>query len=169
MDAIVARAKTFYDNGWKFFGRPDQITPFSLAEAGFECIGTDKVRCHGCKGILKNWDKHDIPMTEHRRHFPDCPFVKNWDMEILKSHESVKVALSLDIPFETIVKIVGNNPAILGKPAFRLYDACVTTSIVGNRKYPSVENEAERKRIAQEYAEGNHYDEPWSWRRVALR
>ncbi|NP_001090613.1 uncharacterized protein LOC100036859 [Xenopus laevis] len=52
-------------------------TPSELAKAGFYFVGPgDKVACFTCDGTLSNWEPNDVAMSEHRRHFPDCPFVK---------------------------------------------------------------------------------------------
>ncbi|XP_041370861.1 baculoviral IAP repeat-containing protein 2-like [Gigantopelta aegis] len=50
--------------------------PLTLALAGFFYTGvSDRVRCAFCRGVLKNWLRLDDPMSEHRSHFPRCPFV----------------------------------------------------------------------------------------------
>lgn len=53
----------------------DEISPSSLAKAGFFYVEDDSVQCAFCRGIIKNWKPGEIPMEEHRRHFPRCPFV----------------------------------------------------------------------------------------------
>ncbi|KAM8976739.1 baculoviral IAP repeat-containing protein 2 [Pelodytes ibericus] len=54
------------------------LTPSELAKAGFYYLGPgDKVICFSCEGKLNNWEPKDNAMSEHRRHFPECPFVKN--------------------------------------------------------------------------------------------
>lgn len=48
-----------------------------FAQAGFIFFGRpDRVQCVFCYGILRNWNDNDIPMEEHRKHFPQCPFVQ---------------------------------------------------------------------------------------------
>ncbi|GFN99272.1 baculoviral iap repeat-containing protein 7-like [Plakobranchus ocellatus] len=50
-----------------------------FAQAGFVYIGPpDRVQCVVCQGILKNWNDNDSPIEEHRKHFPDCRFVKEY-------------------------------------------------------------------------------------------
>ncbi|XP_050392201.1 baculoviral IAP repeat-containing protein 7-A isoform X2 [Patella vulgata] len=67
----MARLQTFKDS-WPH-GSP---SPNDLAKAGFSFTGApDRVQCVFCNGILKNWQDVDIPMIEHRKHFPYCPFV----------------------------------------------------------------------------------------------
>ncbi|KAG8452983.1 hypothetical protein GDO86_004695 [Hymenochirus boettgeri] len=54
------------------------LSPSELAKAGFYYIGPeDKVACFACPLKLSNWEPKDNAMSEHRRHFPDCPFLKN--------------------------------------------------------------------------------------------
>ena len=54
------------------------VLPAMLAAAGFFYTGqADEVKCFSCKGMVLSWAEGDIPMTEHRRHFPECHFVTN--------------------------------------------------------------------------------------------
>ncbi|XP_075707646.1 inhibitor of apoptosis protein-like isoform X2 [Rhinoderma darwinii] len=54
------------------------LTPTELSKAGFYYLGPgDKVACFACDGKLNNWEPKDNAMSEHRRHFPSCPFVSN--------------------------------------------------------------------------------------------
>ncbi|KAK6171478.1 hypothetical protein SNE40_019660 [Patella caerulea] len=47
-----------------------------MAKVGFSFTGSpDRIQCVFCNCILKNWQDVDIPMIEHRKHFPNCPFV----------------------------------------------------------------------------------------------
>ncbi|XP_071546581.1 baculoviral IAP repeat-containing protein 7-like isoform X2 [Panulirus ornatus] len=52
------------------------IDPDKLAEAGFFYLRTqDHVQCVFCQGIVGFWDPGDEPKVEHKKHFPNCPFV----------------------------------------------------------------------------------------------
>ncbi|XP_052607676.1 baculoviral IAP repeat-containing protein 3 isoform X1 [Peromyscus californicus insignis] len=54
------------------------LSPADLARAGFYYIGPgDRVACFACGGKLSNWEPKDDAMSEHRRHFPSCPFLKD--------------------------------------------------------------------------------------------
>ncbi|XP_043851379.1 baculoviral IAP repeat-containing protein 2-like [Dromiciops gliroides] len=54
------------------------MSPSDLAKAGFYYIGPgDTVACFACGGKLSNWEPKDDAMSEHRRHFPNCPFLEN--------------------------------------------------------------------------------------------
>lgn len=52
------------------------LSPVELAKAGLYYLGTaDRVACFTCGGQLSNWEQKDNAMSEHRRHFPNCPFM----------------------------------------------------------------------------------------------
>uniref|UniRef100_A0A8C5Q9T4 RING-type E3 ubiquitin transferase n=1 Tax=Leptobrachium leishanense TaxID=445787 RepID=A0A8C5Q9T4_9ANUR len=72
MASEEARRATF--SNWSLaFLKPDD-----LVKAGFYYIGPgDKVCCFSCDGKLNNWEPKDNAMSEHKRHFPECPFVKS--------------------------------------------------------------------------------------------
>lgn len=54
------------------------LSPAELAKAGFYYTGPgDRVACFACGGKLSNWEPNDDPLSEHRRHFPHCPFLEN--------------------------------------------------------------------------------------------
>ena len=53
------------------------IEPRDLAKAGLFYTGQiDRVQCAFCRGFLRNWVQGDRPVNEHRKHFPNCSFVK---------------------------------------------------------------------------------------------
>ncbi|XP_008147422.2 baculoviral IAP repeat-containing protein 3 [Eptesicus fuscus] len=54
------------------------LSPTDLAKAGFYYIGPgDRVACFACGGKLSNWEPKDDAMSEHLRHFPQCPFLES--------------------------------------------------------------------------------------------
>ncbi|XP_008846904.1 baculoviral IAP repeat-containing protein 3, partial [Nannospalax galili] len=54
------------------------LSPAELAKAGFYYLGPgDRVACFACGGKLSNWEPKDDAMSEHLRHFPNCPFLKD--------------------------------------------------------------------------------------------
>lgn len=66
----VVRFRTFQN--WQ----STAIQPNVLAKAGFFFFNDgDKVQCAYCLGIVGQWDPGDDALTEHRRHFPRCPFI----------------------------------------------------------------------------------------------
>jgi baculoviral IAP repeat-containing protein 2/3 len=57
------------------------VQPPELAADGWFYTGqNDRVCCAFCRGVLHHWSKDDKPTTEHRRHFPKCPFVQGRDV-----------------------------------------------------------------------------------------
>ncbi|XP_043547057.1 baculoviral IAP repeat-containing protein 2 [Chiloscyllium plagiosum] len=65
------RLRTFQN--WPSYS---SLIPAELAKAGFYYTGEeDRVACFVCGGKLSNWEPGDHASSEHRRHFPSCPFV----------------------------------------------------------------------------------------------
>ena len=53
------------------------VRPEQLSRAGFVYTGEgDKVICPWCKIKLIEWEPHDLPFEEHRRHSTSCDFLK---------------------------------------------------------------------------------------------
>ena len=47
------------------------VRPDDLARAGFFYFSDgDNVQCAYCLGIIGSWEPQDVPLSEHRRHFP---------------------------------------------------------------------------------------------------
>ncbi|XP_025203222.1 baculoviral IAP repeat-containing protein 7-B-like [Melanaphis sacchari] len=70
LSTVKGRMKTFYN--WPV----DFLKPREMAEAGFHYTGfRDCVKCSSCKKDFDNWERNDIPFTEHMFHSPRCPFV----------------------------------------------------------------------------------------------
>ena len=64
------RLATF--QGWPL----DFLHPRDLSAAGFFYRGlADQTQCAFCCITISQWEPHDNPMMEHRRHAPNCPFV----------------------------------------------------------------------------------------------
>ncbi|XP_078612898.1 baculoviral IAP repeat-containing protein 7-like isoform X2 [Branchiostoma floridae x Branchiostoma japonicum] len=67
-----ARLDTYRD--WP---RDCPVRPADLARAGFYSLHDgDRVRCFVCYRVLRQWCAGDDPLDEHRKHYPDCPFVR---------------------------------------------------------------------------------------------
>ncbi|XP_052072270.1 uncharacterized protein LOC127710457 isoform X2 [Mytilus californianus] len=65
------RLKSF--KGWTSIVKQ---TPEDLANAGFFYSGKDDtVQCFFCAGIIWQWNDSDVPIEEHKRLFPACPFI----------------------------------------------------------------------------------------------
>ena len=68
------RLSTFYD--WPA-SAARIVSGEELAKAGLFFTGqADKVQCAFCRGSLSSWGAGDRAADEHRRHFPQCPFVR---------------------------------------------------------------------------------------------
>jgi len=53
------------------------IRPEDLAKAGFYYINQhDNCRCAFCDNCVGDWEEGDVPMEEHAKLFPLCPFVR---------------------------------------------------------------------------------------------
>jgi hypothetical protein len=51
--------------------------PDELAKAGLYYNGVaDEVKCFFCNGGLSNWQQNDVPIEEHVRWYPKCPYVR---------------------------------------------------------------------------------------------
>jgi len=98
-----------------------------LAEAGFYMIARrDVVRCFSCRVVLLDWEKTDNVIDEHRRHSPECSFLKvHFSHNVSISHHSslgtitsvtessVEVPISLRSRFDSIQ--VKSNPNVVEK------------------------------------------------------
>jgi len=83
------RMSTFTD--WPSTGK---VAAADLARAGFFYVGTaDRVQCAFCQGCLCNWVEGDTPVGEHRRHFPECPFVCGVSVENVPSVNRAEVGI----------------------------------------------------------------------------
>ncbi|XP_062983181.1 inhibitor of apoptosis protein-like isoform X1 [Elgaria multicarinata webbii] len=95
------------------------LSPSSLAKAGFYYVGpADKVACFACGGQLCNWEPKDSAMSEHRRHFPSCPFVE-------QTRDQCRFTVS-NLSMQTHVARVGsfkNWPSIVPVQPQQLADA----------------------------------------------
>ncbi|EAA12739.3 AGAP008420-PA, partial [Anopheles gambiae str. PEST] len=62
------------------FSDDKQCSIQKMAEAGFYWHGTeteiDIAACFVCGKELDGWEESDDPWSEHRKHAPQCPFVK---------------------------------------------------------------------------------------------
>jgi len=77
------RMKDESDRLMTYVGWPSTapVQPPDLAADGWFYSGqSDRVFCAFCRGTLHRWARGDTPSTEHRRHYPDCRFVKGLDV-----------------------------------------------------------------------------------------
>jgi Inhibitor of Apoptosis domain/Zinc finger, C3HC4 type (RING finger) len=87
----IERLKTFEDWPLEF------IQPTDLAAAGFfykpNASFIDSVECVFCEGTLHSWELEDDVNTEHWTHFPNCAFLRGYDVaniprEIAENNDS---------------------------------------------------------------------------------
>ena len=148
---IVKRANTFREekNGWRICNRADFQTPFSFAEAGFVCIGPDKVRCDSCNHTFSDWDITDVPLTEHLK-IHHCQFVRAWNVEILKTYPNVKYVLQNNLySMEDMEELYRENPKIFAEDLASFLSAMITMK---NKKE---EEEKTRERLLKQYTINN--------------
>ncbi|XP_065837742.1 death-associated inhibitor of apoptosis 2-like [Oscarella lobularis] len=84
MTSFEDRLKSFI-----FWPHSEFISPNDLAEAGLYYTGQgDAAQCFWCHGVLRYWQKGDVPWKEHAMHFGErCQFVKKYaPAEIAVSH-----------------------------------------------------------------------------------
>lgn len=80
MESKEKRLCTFHS--WRCLA----VKPDDLADAGFFSTGTsDIVACFSCGGTLGHWDLGDDPWLEHKKHFPQCAYLKSVRHSTVKS------------------------------------------------------------------------------------
>lgn len=68
------------------FPASSPMDPQELARAGFYYTHYgDKTKCPYCNGSVYNWEPQDTGFGEHRRHYPQCDFLKYLTYEILST------------------------------------------------------------------------------------
>ena len=68
------RLESFINHSWPI-GLTQ--TPETLAGAGLFYLGSgDKVLCYYCNGGIHNWMPEDEPWKEHKKHYPNCAYLK---------------------------------------------------------------------------------------------
>ncbi|OXU30739.1 hypothetical protein TSAR_001899 [Trichomalopsis sarcophagae] len=72
------RLETF--KHWPFKSENHQCNPDNMARAGFYAIGgkdePDLAECFMCCKQLDGWEPDDDPWLEHKKHQPNCQFIK---------------------------------------------------------------------------------------------
>ncbi|RWS22317.1 baculoviral IAP repeat-containing protein 3-like isoform X2 [Leptotrombidium deliense] len=96
---VATRERSFKD--WKI----DFIPTSDLSRAGFYYTGIgDVVRCFACNGLIYSWENGDDPLTEHKKHFPLCSFVK----KIQSYDDAPKETRLIDFGCDVIDKMMNN-------------------------------------------------------------
>lgn len=95
MDANGAQYKTDDQRLLTFAKWPksDIVKPEVLAAAGFIYLGEgDMVVCVFCSGKLRTWEPGCIPLQDHQRFFPNCPFIVGEDIPVGQDHRQSGVS-----------------------------------------------------------------------------
>ena len=82
----TARLESFCCDNW-----PSNVPVAiqDLAKAGFYYLGRgDRVRCYYCSGVLYDWEDGDTAIGEHRKHFPQCDFLRRYDATAAEASQS---------------------------------------------------------------------------------
>ncbi|KAI1294849.1 Death-associated inhibitor of apoptosis 1 [Halotydeus destructor] len=114
---VTAHArKQTYPNSW-----PSRcpISAEKLAEAGFFCSSyphdnDDRVSCFSCGGGLCNWEPTDDPWREHKRLYPNCPFVRlNMsdvpEITITETNETADEMVDEWLKSDIVLELLQNN------------------------------------------------------------
>lgn len=56
----------------------------------------DRVQCAICRGVLRNWDKDDIPWDEHSKHFGFCRLITGQDARNLVLENDATPPMTID-------------------------------------------------------------------------
>ena len=60
--------------------------------AGFYYTGiNDEVKCFWCCGIIDNWEVDNDPFQRHKEEYPECIYVKRYDLETLRFCKSESI------------------------------------------------------------------------------
>lgn len=81
--------------------RNSVVQPRDLAKAGFYYLGpADVVRCVFCHISLRSWEPGDVPLDEHRKHSPSCPFILQHDVGNVPLQNARRQSPSETFPLE---------------------------------------------------------------------
>lgn len=61
-----------------------------------------------CKGVVGEWEEGDTPLTEHKKHFPHCPFI--CDLPVGNIPIKAAAISSLDYGLDICGIFEGMNP-----------------------------------------------------------
>lgn len=124
-----ARLDTF--SAWPI---PSIVSPELLAKSGFYYTQIkDKVRCAYCNGYAEKWEAGDDPDSEHRRHFPNCSFMKSKFLAEMNVTHRSGVAIrqpcldGIDSSVESLKELGVQDHRIPRHPKFSTYDSRLNT------------------------------------------
>jgi hypothetical protein len=88
------------------------LPPSHMAKAGFFFLHqSDKTKCAFCSGLIYNWNETYIPLCEHVKHFPKCPFILTkgkdecgWQKSLSFSENKSSLAMQVSIKTRGVVE-----------------------------------------------------------------
>ncbi|KAK7072052.1 hypothetical protein SK128_002759 [Halocaridina rubra] len=129
------------------------VDPDQLAKSGFFHRRTvDHVECVFCKGIVGYWDRGDQPDLEHRKHFPNCPFITGvvtGNIPITNQEDDIGRVYRLLDEYHTF-RITSTRPVI--KNANSQYDASPTEA--GQLAFPQYNTPSARRQTYKNWPNG---------------
>lgn len=116
---VQERLDTFTEAHWPYDSGSCTVT--KMAEAGFYFCGTeatpDWVRCVVCHHEMDGWEEEDEPWNEHKKHRPDCPFVKK-----VKDPYNITVGEAIDLEKEAVKFFFKDQAEKLRSEMYRYWD-----------------------------------------------
>ncbi|XP_059613684.1 baculoviral IAP repeat-containing protein 5.2-B-like [Phlebotomus argentipes] len=91
----LQRLKSF--KNWQF-SKSKKCNERKMAQAGFYCTGSESAVCFVCGKELDGWEEEDDPWVEHKKHAPQCSFVK------MRKKETDYTVKEFVILIETVLK-----------------------------------------------------------------
>ncbi len=68
-----------------------ELSPETLAEAGFYAIGVNATICFCCNREFQDWKRFDNPWLKHWNTNPDCTFIKNNCCKIAEERNNILI------------------------------------------------------------------------------
>lgn len=113
------RRETFIDWPVKW------LKPEDLACDGFYYLRTaDHCACVFCRGIVGAWEYGDTPREEHKRHFPQCPFIKGEPVGNIPYAQSMIISHITPSPETAPPLPLSMDVCGLGRPMPGSYSEC---------------------------------------------
>lgn len=105
------------------------VNPESLARAGFYYLKhSDKTKCAYCNGVVGSWEIGDDPDREHKRHFPDCPFVRTAINLRLSDDEHLSTLSNFDLVTQDNLQELGiQSHSAPKRPRYASYESRLGT------------------------------------------
>jgi len=104
----------------QYWPSSNPVKASDLAAAGFFLFPPgDRVKCAFCNGRVKNWEQGDVPMDEHRKHYPRCPFLRG-DSDNVPISQVSKLPSLFDIPHDDPSSHTSTPIGPIGNPSHQV-------------------------------------------------